>query len=616
MGGFFFDDSINIIESPWVKLSEFSIESMLGVWESGVAGPLGRPLSMLSFAINYYFSGFDPFYFKLTNLIIHFLNGMLLYFLVTLFSKADNSKGVAESRLFAGIVVGLWLVHPIQLTSVLYVVQRMTSLAAMFTLAALILHVWARQRATTGKVEYLCFVLAWGMFFPLALLSKESGVLLLLYVVAYEAVLHRKLRNGIDFFGKFYINFILLATVALAVYLVIPGVGLLQGYETRDFTLVQRTLTESRVFWEYIRLIVFPALPGFALYHDDIVVSTGFLDPITTMPAVMGYLFLPVLCWVTRNRFPLISFGILWFFVGHSLESTIFPLELMHEHRNYLPSLGIFIILSALLQSLYRSGGAFKVVASALALAVFFYFSLLTWFRADMFGEDFRRTQIEAGYRPESVRAQYEAGALLVNMYAEQPSLIAASFAEKHFERVNTLDSNYKLALIGQLQLDCLSGNKSRVEVLDELRTRLARGKWGPLDRAVMHGVAEMSNAGTICLEREQVVALFDAALGNHGATVKDRSVVSSDYALYLWLGQKDYSATQVVLLKAINNDENDILNRINLLQLYRFLGNKNGVLELLKDLENKRLNRQDRRLVQSVIDELKSNGVVYSPKL
>lgn len=613
-GGFFFDDSINIIEPLSVRLKNISTESVINVWESGVAGPLGRPVSMLSFALNYYFSEFDPFYFKLTNLVIHSLNAVLVYYLVSLFARgSEASSNHTDSRMFAVMVGAIWLVHPIQLTSVLYVVQRMTSLAAFFTLAALILHVWARQRATTGKLELFCYTLSWGLFFPAALLSKESGILFLLYVAAYEAIIQRKFKQQFDSFGRFYIWAIIFATIALIAYLFVPDVGLMRGYETRDFTLFQRLLTESRIFWEYVRLIVAPALSNFSLYHDDIVVSTGFFNPKTTLLAVVGYLLLPVLCWAIRKKAPLASFGILWFLVGHSLESTIFPLELMHEHRNYLPSLGVFMAIGVVLQSLYLSGGSSKVLASTLMWAFFFYASLLTWFRADMFGEDFRRTQIEAGYRPDSVRAQYEAGALLVNMYAIQASPISVSFAEKHFERVNALDPNFKLALIGQLQLDCLSGSESRTDAFVELRARLANRRWVPMDRAVMHGIAEMSNAGTICLSRGQVDELFAVAIGNQSTTIHDRSVVRSDYVLYLWIGQNDYPAARNVLLDAINENNDDLLNRINLLQLSRFLGDREGVLKSLKYLDGKSLNRLDRRLVQSVIDEMRAEeGVMH----
>ena len=80
----------------------------------------------------------------------------------------------------------------------------------------------------------------------------------------------------------------------------------------------------------------------------------------------------------------------------------------------------------------------------------------------------------------------------------QQRNPILASLAEKHFDRVNVLDPTYKLALVGMLQLDCLSDRNVSVEIYEELRNRLNRGKWVPLDRTVMHGIAAMSNEGSL----------------------------------------------------------------------------------------------------------------------
>ena len=131
--------------------------------------------------------------------------------------------------------------------------------------------------------------------------------------------------------------------------------------------------------------------------------------------------------------------------VGHSLESTIFPLELMHEHRNYLPSFGIMVAIGAVLLSKRMAEPKYKLLTSGGILALFFYFALITHLRADMYGDDFRRTQIEAEYRSESVRSQYEAGALRVNMYNQHRAQILAGFADKYFKRVNLLDPDLQI---------------------------------------------------------------------------------------------------------------------------------------------------------------------------
>ena len=175
---------------------------------------------------------------------------------------------------------------------------------------------------------------------------------------------------------------------------------------------------------------------------------------------------------------------------------------------------------------------------------------------------------------------------------------------------MNELDPNYKLGLIGMLQLDCLYDKSARVEIYEELKRRLEDSKWIPFDRTVMHGIAEMANEGSICLSREQVDELFKAAVENSSASLQDRSVVMSDYALYLWLGQKDYVATRKVLIQAVSANENDVLNRINLLQLSRLQEDKDGILALIVDLKGRHLSRQDRALLEDAIREMSAQGV------
>ena len=81
-----------------------------------------------------------------------------------------------------------------------------------------------------------------------------------------------------------------------------------------------------------------PNLAEMGLHHDDFVISKTLLSPWTTLPAIAGLLALAVGALVLRKKHPLITFGIVFFFVAHALESTIIPLEIAFEHRNYLPS--------------------------------------------------------------------------------------------------------------------------------------------------------------------------------------------------------------------------------------------------------------------------------------
>ena len=612
-GGFFFDDAVNILASEGVKVSGISAEALRNVWNSGIAGPLGRPISMLTFAANYYFGAFNPYWFKLTNLFIHSVNAVLVYCLCLLLIKTTRAMPGDATRLhvLALIIAALWALNPIQVTSVLYVVQRMTSLSSMFVLIALVLHVWARQEQDWGRSALACLAMAWAVCLPLAMLSKETGILFVLYVAVYEAILHRYLTGRFDRFARLYLLLLGLASAVLVLYLWLGQANLLRGYETRTFTLAERVLTEPRIVWEYVMMISLPSLPRFGVYHDDFVISSGLLQPPETLLAIGGLVASVAVSWLLRIKAPIISFGIAWFLVGHSLESTIFPLELMHEHRNYLPSLGIVILIAPVLMSEKMKMPAFRLAMGCCVAGFVTYFALITHLRANMYENEYKRTQIEAEYHPDSVRAQYDAGAVLVNMYNRDRVPILASMADRHFERANSLDGTYKLALVGRLQLDCITENSARPEVYEELKDRIAHGKWMPNDRTVMHAIADMSNAGTLCLSREQVDALFSSALGNVSASVEDRTVVYSDYASYLWIGQNDYGAARSVLEASVAADQGNVLNRLNLLQLLRLLGDREGVLNLYADLKKRELGRRYLARFQAIAGELRAEGVV-----
>ncbi|HEB86632.1 MAG TPA: tetratricopeptide repeat protein [Gammaproteobacteria bacterium] len=361
-GPFLLDDYPNIIKNEAVHIQNLSFVTLHQAANSLISGILGRPLAAISFAFNYYLShdANNPYGFKLFNVVIHTLNGLLIFwFLRLLFLRlqahpAQPLKAFTRHSsitLLAGLTALLWVCHPIQLTSVLYVVQRMTSMAALFMLLALIAYLKARTaQQTRAKWIWLVTIPVWSV---LALLSKETGFLLPLYILILELVLFPKASPWKYWpeLKPYFRGMILAGVGLLAVLLIAAAVHYsLPGYQYRDFTLMQRLLTEARVLVFYIGQILIPRLSSFGLYHDDFSLSHTLLQPWTTLPAVLSITALLLLALLTLRRQPLLSLGLLWFFTSHALESTVYPFELIYEHRNYLASLGIlFIIIQALL---------------------------------------------------------------------------------------------------------------------------------------------------------------------------------------------------------------------------------------------------------------------------
>jgi hypothetical protein len=607
-GSFFFDDNPNILQNKTLQLQDISAASLLSAALSGLSGGIGRPISQLSFALNHYFSEFDPFAFKLTNLLIHCLNGVLIYFLaLQLFQNFANG---ARVRLFAAGVALAWMVHPIQLSSVLYVVQRMTSLSAFFLLLALLLHVKVRQNdlslaRTTGLLS-----LAWLVFWPLSIMSKETGILLPGLVAAYELIIRRNAAGGLDRTGRLTLYLSATIMVAVPVYLLTPfGAWLLSGYSIREFSLSERLMTEGRVLWKYMWWILFPGMETLGLHHDDIQLSTNWLSPWTTLPAIAGLILVALTGFLTRKRSPLIAFGIAWFLIGHSLESTFIPLELAHEHRNYLPIFGVFVALVGVVECLpAKLNSLKKTLLLPMAVGLVAYFAFVTALRSEMFRNEPIRTQIEAQHHPESARANYEAGRTLAGAFdLDRSNLMALVLARKHFELANTLTRKFKRGFLGLLTLDCGTSGAVSHEVIEAFELRLHETPFAPDDQNVMGAISDMSAAGTLCLSRGDIERLFSAAVLNPKISTEAKVRLLVWLADYLWLQKKDLAAAKSALHYALELRPGDASNRFKWAQLIYLSGDNAEARRLLLELKGKPFSPEEKKTFDELLASLSS---------
>lgn len=313
------------------------------------SGSLGRGLSMLSFVLTNLLHGDTARDYKLDNLLIHLVNGVLLcLLLLRVLRRLCPQRPATELEWIAGITTAVWLLHPLQVSTVLYVVQRMAQLAALFSLVALLAFLLLQERAAQGDrrgcVRYGL------LLFPAALvcavLSKETGALIPLYAlllvltgatagVASDRAC-RRLQQGV------LLLFILLPLAAGAVYFVTHLERFL-SYDQRTFTLAQRLLTQVHALAHYLQLIVLPRVSDMSLFKDDFPVEQVLrAQTLVLLAAGAGLLAAAVRL---RRQYPVLLFGTGWFVVSHLLESTVLPLELVFEHRNYLASAGILLLL-------------------------------------------------------------------------------------------------------------------------------------------------------------------------------------------------------------------------------------------------------------------------------
>lgn len=418
-GPFLFDDFPNIVNNEHLRMSALTFDQLLSAAFSSKAGPLYRPIAMATFALNRYLAGLDPYWFKFTNLMIHLACGALVIALSRLLLSSYREQralwlSAARVRWIALLLAAAWIVSPLNLTAVLYVVQRMVSLASFFMLASICFYVVGRRRQLAGRSGWVLIWIGAPVMAFFGLFSKEIAALIPLYLVAIEAVIFR--------FRGARTRYDLPVTIFFTLGLAIPFLfglgwllfhlhGFLGSYHGRHFTIIERLLTEARVLMLDIKWTLIPNVRDLSLYHDDIATSTGLLTPATTLLSLLGVAALLVVAWLTRRRAPLITLGIVWFFAGHALESTILPLELIHEHRNYLPDYGLLLapfsllLLPRLTDKLLKVGGTVGLIFAALLASV-------TYNRASQWSSRLTQAYYEAKHHPNSPRATYSYAAL------------------------------------------------------------------------------------------------------------------------------------------------------------------------------------------------------------
>jgi len=445
---FIFDDISNIRDNPHIRIPALSLQNL--VW-AGFHSPItNRPVANISFALNYYANGYNPVGFHVVNVLIHIASGFLLYFLAkaTLASPALKAE-YARFGWIPFFTVFIWIVHPLQTQSVSYLVQRMNSLEAMFYILSMLLY--ARFRLSEpSRLKWLMFAgcIVSGL---LAFGTKEISATLPGFIILYEWYFFQ----GLD--GRWVLRHLLILLAAGLVIILIslaylkngPVVQILSSYDHRDFTMVQRVLTQFRVVLFYISLLIWPRPSRLNLDHD-FGLSYSLTDPMSTLFAMLAVLALIVLAVLTARRNPLLSFCILWFFGNLVIESSVFGLELVFEHRTYLPSMLATMALVALMFR-YVKPVWMAVILLCIAGSVF---SAWTFQRNNVWADEIALYQDCAAKSPGKARVQNNLGAAL-SRHGRLPEAVEQfrnalaikyDFADAHY------NLGYALARQGELE--------------------------------------------------------------------------------------------------------------------------------------------------------------------
>ncbi len=448
-GPFLLDDIPNL--GALENWADKSIDiRFLAFLHGGESGPTGRPVSLASFFINDHAWPSDPYPHKYTNLLLHTLNSVLVFWFTwkLILSAGDETR---RSGFMAMTVATLWAIHPLQASTVFYVIQRMTILSTAFTLFALITYLYARQPLRENNIKKSLLLSAFIPFFALTgIYSKENAALLFLYILVTEYFFFQYREERPLLMKWWLILFAILPSILLIISITYMGLSS-DHYTAKPFDLPQRLYSEARAIIDYLSLIILPRLDGLSVFHDDFIVSKSLFDPRITFIHVLLVTLLPIIAIIGRHKIRLAAFSIFWFYAGHTMESTVLPLELYFEHRNYLPMLGILIGMVCFLcrvPTRYRRH-SYTLLGIYIAMT-----AILSLSNASLWGNTARVATIWAEEHPDSIRARLFASETLYSLDLPE----AQKLAGDHINYLYENRDEHAMSTLALLYFECRAG--------------------------------------------------------------------------------------------------------------------------------------------------------------
>lgn len=600
-GSFFFDDHPNIVDNKAVQPGAVSLAELTAAALSSPSSDFKRPLSSLTFAANFLASGLSPFWFKLTNLFLHLANGALLYFVVERLWRFAWPAGRRDgTHLAALLVTAAWLVLPINLTAVLYIVQRMESLANLFVLSGLLGYLAARRRMMEGRGGLVAAWLSLLSGVAIGSLAKETAVMLPLYAATIEYLVIRP-RAGVKDrrIDALFLVVLVLPIVAGACWLS-PKIFATESWAHRDFTLGTRLLTEARVVVDYLVWSLIPTPRALSFYHDDFSVSTGLLSPWTTLASLAFLLAVAVSAFLMRRRNPTYAAGIALFLGAQLLTATVLPLELVYEHRNYFASGGLLIALV----SLFRVGtesstdGVVPYRLGVLVIGVLaVFYAGQTLLTSISWGDPLKMAAELAWRAPDSPRAQYELGRtyIIYSRYKADSPFTPLAYAP--LERAAALPDASILPLQALVFFNARLGrpidDRWWLGMTDVLRKRRARVE----DESSLISLTQCLQNGQCDFPAERLMDAYQAALSHPEPSGR----LLGAYGDFAWNMLQDRELAERVTREAIAAAPTEPAYRITLARMLIDDGDPVAARRAIADVAA--LNFGGR--LQSTIDEL-----------
>ncbi|WP_447897899.1 hypothetical protein [Stenotrophomonas sepilia] len=562
-GGFIFDDFPNLVDDPDWRLTSLDFTSIAQVMGNGVTGDVGRPLALLSFGLNYYFTGLAPWPMKVTGLALHLLNSMLVFALASGLIGRVLSMSSSQVRLTAFMVATAWMVHPLQVSTVLYVVQRMEMGGATGALIALLCYLKARSSVPCSRAALFWWcgaVVGAGI----GLAFKETAILIPVYTLLIEVFL-LKFRNPDGTRARaLSVLYAFGATGAALLYfaVILPGALVPERYSARDFSLAGRLYSQPAILLNYLQQIMLPWPESLKFYYDNAQVPPSWRSTVFIVP-MLALVALLTAAWGVRKRWPLTALGIGWFFASHLLTSNVVPLELAFEHRNYLAIAGVALALVQPLGALMQrwTVEARRTVGGVLLLFV----AAMGWIQVQTWADPMRLALTLSNRNPDSSRAGYELGRALLASAPADPASPAWALAEKEFTHAASLPGSSPLPEQALIILKSNQGRAQLPEVWAALERKISRRSLGPQEVGALEAIVACRVEGGCRPAEEQVLfALLSTATAENPRSSRVR-VVFSNYAFNV---MRDPDLAMRLIREAVQISPKDLGCRLWLLRM------------------------------------------------
>jgi tetratricopeptide (TPR) repeat protein len=339
-------------------------------------------------------------------------------------------------------------------------------------------------------------------------LCKDPAIMMVCYILVIEFTLVPKSHlSKPPFWNIWRAAFLILPLIAVWIYFLYDIQHMNQLYVKREFNMGERLFTESRVLMDYLRVILFPSMSGTGPYHDDYVISRGLLQPASTVFSIVFIVASLALAVKYRHKYPLASMAVLWFFMAHMLESTILPLELYFEHRNYLPMLGMIFAAS---HWIVHHSGKIKKWAHVGVILFIGLEAGITYASSQVWGNSALIANVWAHEHPRSIRAQIDA----IRFWLHQKDF---NRVEEHFViaiRHNPDDAGIHLYkyIVDQCNTEKMVQLGSSLE---EILTLIPTARF---EHASLEGIKfliENKKSGRCRTDNETITKIIDAYLSN-----------------------------------------------------------------------------------------------------